>query len=90
MTNGSIPQSTALAEAGSGEENLQELMRRCGDILAKDPETMAQGDLADLVVYFRAMRERWAKSEAEAQAKPKTRTKIVSLSTNKSPEDLGL
>ena len=83
---GSIPQSTALTEAGSGEANLAEL-------LSRDPEGYQQQDLDQVVRALREQRQRIQEAEAAAGSKPRTAkagAKQLLSGTPASTEDLGL
>ncbi len=52
-----IPQSPALAEAGSGAESLAEL-------LSRDPESYTEQNLTRIIEALREQRARWAAAES--------------------------
>lgn len=61
MTNGEIPQSSALAEA---------TIDSLGELMSRDPEGYSKQDLERVVATLRDQRERLAASAAAAPQKP--------------------
>jgi len=90
-TAGAIPQSNALAEAGSGADALAELSRRASDIMSLSPEVLTDVELDSMIG---ALIEHRHRLEAAAGAKPTRQRRIATEKADSKPpingEDMGL
>lgn len=74
---GSLPQSSALAEAGSGEASISEL-------LSRDPAGLGEADLDRIIAVMREQREKWALAEKQGRKPPAAKVPTMTA------EELGL
>lgn len=84
MTPGTLPQSTALAEARA--DSLSEL-------LSRDPESYQTQDLDRIIEVLREQRRRWQAAEASGaprRGQSKTSSEPGTRATDLSMDDLGL
>jgi hypothetical protein len=83
---GQLPQSNALAQAGSGAESIAEL-------LSRDPEGYQSQDLDRIIEIMRDQRQRWMAAEAQGGSSPRTKPgpgpKVPQI-TKASISDIGL
>lgn len=80
---GQIPQSNALASAGSGAESIAEL-------LSRDPEGYQAQDLDRIIEIMREQRTRWKAAEGQGGAKPRGKTPVGPQVSRANPTDIGL
>lgn len=59
---GTIPHSNALAEAGTGNESIPEL-------LSRNPEQLTLADRRRMIQEYQLQRENWMKAEASGQTR---------------------